>query len=453
MEKKQTTPEKIWQFFCSVKLSVVTLILLAVTSIVGTIILQNGNEREYLKLYGEFFYKLIKLFQFDDMYGAWWFLALIVLLCINIVVCSIERLSITWKIIFPKKIKFNINRFRKQKNLIDFKVKKPVSDLVPACELFLTRNVGKVISEKTGDSTVLYAEKGRWTRIGVYIVHLSILLMLGGALIGMLFGFKAGLNLDEGKYADQAFVFKTKKMVNLGFSIQCNKFDVTFYDTGAPEEFVSNLTIIEDGKASFTKDIRVNHPLRYKGINIFQSSYGTASPDTAVIGVVNRADNKTEVKSVKIGEEITLPDGKGVFKLEGFLPHFDFRGHNLGETFVGHLIREGEEPLQIGLPIKFPMFDKMRKGTYAFVIKSFPKKYYTGLQITKDPGVWYVYAGFILMIAGCWVTFFMSHDSIMIEVESKSSKNAKISISGTTNRNQQGLKLKLKRYADKLKED
>ena len=90
----------------------------------------------------------------------------------------------------------------------------------------------------------MYAEKGRWTRIGVYVVHSSILLLLIGALIGSVFGFKAFLNLDEGKSSDTAFISKTRASVNLGFSIRCNKFDVKFYDTGAPEEFKSNLILI-----------------------------------------------------------------------------------------------------------------------------------------------------------------------------------------------------------------
>ncbi|RLC14745.1 MAG: cytochrome c biogenesis protein ResB, partial [Deltaproteobacteria bacterium] len=106
MKKNQTITEKVWQFFCSVKLTVTTLVLLASTSIIGTVILQNGSEPDYLRLYGEAFYKVIRVFKIDDMYNAWWFLSLIIILCINIVVCSIERLSTTWKIIFPKKIKF-----------------------------------------------------------------------------------------------------------------------------------------------------------------------------------------------------------------------------------------------------------------------------------------------------------------------------------------------------------
>ncbi len=451
MKKNQTISEKIWQFFCSVKLTVTTLVLLASTSIIGTVILQNGSQSDYLRLYGEAFYKIIRVFKLDDMYNAWWFLALIIILCVNIVVCSIERLSTTWKIIFPKKIKFNPQRFRKQKNLETFTMKKDSETISATCETFLSKTIGKVIKEETSESTIMYAEKGRWTRIGVYVVHSSILLLLIGALIGTVFGFKAFLNLDEGEFSDKAFISKTREAVNLGFAIRCNKFEVKFYDTGAPEEFKSNLTIIENGKESFTEDILVNHPLRYKGINIFQASYGSAAPDSAVVDIIRLSDNNITTRSIKIGEEINLPEDQGLFKLEGFLPHFDFRGHNLGEAFIGTITHEEGKSFQIGIPVKFPTFDKMRKGKFAFVVKDFENKYYTGLQITKDPGVWYVYTGFILMIIGCWITFFMSHDSYFIEIEKKQGKNSRITFSGTTNRNNQGMKLKIKKYANKLK--
>ena len=94
----------------------------------------------------------------------------------------------------------------------------------------------------------------------------------------------------------------------------------------------------------------------------------------------------------------------------------------------------------------------MRKGTFAFVVKEFEQKYYTGLQITKDPGIWYVYSGFILMIIGCWITFFMSHRSYFIEIKKDKDNRSEISISGTTNRNSQGMKLKIQKIVLKLKD-
>lgn len=442
----------VWQFFCSVKLAVYTLVLLAATSVIGTVIIQNGPERAYVEKYGQSMANLIKVFGFNDMYHAPWFLALIVLLCINIVVCSIERLSVTWKVIFPKAVKFNAQRFRKIKLAEPFELEGGPETVSEKCRSLLSKNVGKVIVEPGSGTAALYAENGRWTRIGVYIVHASILLLLVGALIGALFGFKANMNLDEGETSDRAFLVKKRIPVQIGFQIRCNDFEVKFYDTGAPEEFRSNLTIIENGVEVLTTDIRVNHPLRYKGINIFQSSYGTAQPDSVNIDVVRQSDKSTQTHKIKVGQEFSLPDNQGKFKLEGFLPNFDFNGHNLGEAFVITVTPSDGEAFQLGLPIRFPTFDRMRKGDFAFLIKGFEQKHYTGLQVTKDPGVWYVYTGFILMIIGCWVTFFMSHQSYFIEIEKKNDQSCTVFISGTTNRNKQGMKLKINKLINRLKE-
>jgi len=259
------------------------------------------------------------------------------------------------------------------------------------------------------------------------------------------FGFKANLNLDEGKSSDTAILGDSKNSVKLGFTIRCNNFKVKFYDNGSPEEFRSNLTIIENGKESLTKDILVNHPLRYKGINIFQSSYGSAPPDSVSFEIIRTQNKESVVRTIKIGEEIQLSDEETLFKLEGFLPHFDFNGNDLGQAFIGRIVEKDGKNFQIGLPLKFPTFDKMRKGSFAFVIKGIEQKHYTGLHITKDPGIWYVYAGFILMIIGCWITFFMAHESYFIEIEPTGERSSILYISGTTNRNNHGLKLKIQK--------
>lgn len=452
MKKQETIPQQIWMFFASVRLTVYTLVILAVTSIIGTIVLQNGSPQAYVSLYGPGLANFIKVLQFNDMYHAWWYLLLLVLLCINIVVCSIERLSKTWKIIFPDKISVNPKRFISQKNKEVFGLDQSQESAAASIEALLAKKVGPVIRKQTDEGLVLYAEKGRWTRLGVYVVHASVILLLAGALIGALFGFKASLRLDEGQTANRVFDSKTRQPIQLPFAIKCNEFEVKFYDTGAPEEFRSNLTIIEEGKESFTEDIRVNHPLRYKGINIFQSSYGTASPSEALFEIMDNTTQESVSHSIKTGESVPLPGGAGEFRFEGFLPHFDFRGHNLGEAFVGRISLKDKESFQIALPTKFPTFDKMRKGKYRVKVVSFEQSYYTGLQVTRDPGVWYVYAGFILMIIGCWVTFFISHQSYCICLEKDTGGRTKVWISGKANRNAHGMTLKIRKLATQLKE-
>jgi cytochrome c biogenesis protein len=101
------------------------------------------------------------------------------------------------------------------------------------------------------------------------------------------------------------------------------------------------------------------------------------------------------------------------------------------------------------LPVRFPEFDKMRKGGLLISVTDAKYWYYTGLQVTKDPSVWIVYSGFIIMIIGCFITFFMSHQRIFIEVLDKG-KHRAVLVSGTADRNRLGMNKKIKTIAEKL---
>ncbi len=98
---------KIWKFFSSVQVTVVVLLTLAGTSIIGTFIPQNQNPMDYIQAYGEFAFKLFSILGLFDMYHAWWFLLLLLILTVNIVVCSVDRFPATWKIVSRRRKGFN----------------------------------------------------------------------------------------------------------------------------------------------------------------------------------------------------------------------------------------------------------------------------------------------------------------------------------------------------------
>ena len=453
MVKKASTSRidnKIWVFFTSVKLTVVVLLLLAATSIIGTFIPQNASPAFYFQKYGEVFYRLFDTFHIFDMYNSWWFLLLLGLLVVNLVVCSIDRLGTTWKIIFPKQVVFRIERFRKLKNRESFVSSKQGSELKEAYRGFLEKKFAAPVEQETEKGFALFAEKGRWTRLGVYIVHLSIILLLAGAVLGNVLGFKGFVKIPEGESVSRVET-KSGGHIDLGFTLRCNAFDVSFYDTGQPDEYKSSVTILKDGTEVLTTDIIVNDPLRYQGISFYQSNYGTAAAGEVEVVITSRETGMAYNRTMSAGKTIDLPEAGGQFTLEGFVPGFDFRGHNLGEAFVGKITVKEDKTIQVVMPLKFPTFDKMRKGAFSFVVNDFTKKYYTGLQVTKDPGVWYVYTGFIFMIIGCWITFFMSHQSLFIEVEDLDN-GSQVIVAGSAHRNSQSMKIKTAGIAERIKE-
>ena len=430
-------------------LSVILLLSLAVTSIVGTLIPQNESPAAYFQEYGEFLYRIFDVFDFFDMYNSWWFQLLIVLLTVNIVVCSIDRLKATGKIVFAKNPIFNLSRFRDhadKESIVDDRSPEQLKDIY---EPFVSKGFGYMRSEQTDKGFCIFAEKWRWTRLGVYGVHLSIVLLLVGSLIGSIFGFDGYVNIPEGEAVSSIRIRNPAQAKSLDFEVLCEDFDVSFYDSGVPKEFRSSLTILEHGKPVLKKDIIVNDPLRYKGINMFQSSYGPLPPKEVTLSFTSKKTGKVYQKKVLIGQQIDIPEAGGKFVVKDYDNAYNFRGRSIGEAFSGILIPENGRPIEILLPVRFPDFDQGRKGNVAVSVKDYDRRYYTGLQVTKDPGVWVVYSGFILLIVGCYITFFMSHQRLCIDIVKKGKKSI-VMVAGTANKNKLGVPNRIKKISEKL---
>jgi cytochrome c biogenesis protein len=452
MQQDTNSPNHIrqlWKFLASLQLTVFLLLALAATSIVGTLIPQNESPSAYFETFGGFLYRLFSVLDIFDMYHSWWFQLLILLLAINVLVCSLDRLPAVWKIVFIKEPPFNIDRFRKMPSKEVFTTAIPFDQLSQQIEAFASKKFSYHRRQPVKNGVCFLAEKGRWSRLGVYIVHLSVILLLCGGLIGSLFGFEGFANIAEGETVQTIRLRNSGEVKELPFGIRCNDFFVSFYETGAPKEFRSDLTLLEDGQEVVRKNIIVNDPLRYKGINMFQSSYGSLPPEKVTLSFTSTFSGMVYDQEVKIGQVVDLPEEMGTFALIRFLPSADFRGQRIGEALYGQITKPTGEKIDILLPLKFPAFDKMRKGQVSVAISNQEERYYTGLQITKDPGVWVVYAGFTLMILGCFVTFFLTHQRLCIELR-RDGKKQRVMLAGTSNRNKIGMQYKVKKLAQHL---
>jgi cytochrome c biogenesis protein len=459
MENENSTSSKnaLWEFFSSIQLTVIILLTLAGASIVGTLIPQNQNSADYVHTYGETLYRIFYALDIFDMYHSWWFQSMLILLTLNILICSIDRLSTLWKTLFIKEPPFRLSTFQNLTRKQEASLNLTADEAKQITEPLISRAFSYTRSEKTESGFCIFAEKGRWTRLGVYIVHLSVMLLLTGGVIGSFFGFEGFVNIPEGEKVNAIRLRDSDKFHTLDFEIRCDDFEVSFYENKMPKEYRSRLVILENGNSVFEKDILVNHPLRYKGINIFQSSYGTMPLDAGTVRENGITLTFTSIASglmypVKavLGQPAEIPEGGGSFVLKDVIPSYVFMGQrDLGETLVGVLTPINGGPVEVNLPLRFPDFDKMMHkmgGGRNFIISvtGYAQRYYTGLQITRDPGVPMVYAGFILMIIGCFVTFFMSHQRICVELIAHKGI-CRMVISGTANKNQMGLEEQMDR--------
>jgi cytochrome c biogenesis protein len=490
--------EKIWKFFSSVKLAVVLLIILAIVSVIGTVIQQNEAPERYLREYSQSTVQLFEMLGFFDMYHTWWFVLLLFLFTANLTVCTLERFPHTWRIMRAPLKPIEDDALKAVPYKKEISIDGGMNKAVERASGVLKARGYRPIESKSADSLQLITQKGVYSRLGVYITHLSIILIFVGALIGSFFGFKAFLNLPEGSasrvvylrnepmwdqvmaalgIADSPVIHNPEAGVPampLGYYVRCDSFDVDYYigpsgmPTGMPSEYHSTLSIFNlEGQKILDKRIRVNDPLTFHGITFYQSSYG-AIPNAHGKFILN-IRKKSDLQSA--GETVSVDPGASVYvssidrtiKVLGFAP-YGMRNPSTGqvqffqtenEEFINPTVDLEVEPGRGGKPIFRTYLMKTDPGQpympedYVISYRGYVGARYTGLQVTKDPGVWVVYTGFIMLCIGPLIAFFGSHKKLWIRVRDSRGK-AVVLVAGSANRNRIGFEREFNRLVEEI---
>jgi cytochrome c biogenesis protein len=467
-EKKKNLIDKIWDFFASVKLAIILFALIATTSIVGTILEQRADPTKNIQILNRLFgeslgssiFSILDKLGFTDMYHSWWFISLLVLFAINLIICSLERLPRALNIIKEPLSPLTEERIKRLQIVRTISLK---GNLETSRELINNAlktsgfNWNEVKEEK---GYQYYSQKGKYSRLGVYFTHLSILIILIGVILGISLGFTGFINLPEGA-ATSVIITNNEKEIPLGFSIRCDNFDVEFYGrSDMPKEYRSWLTIFKNGKAVKRKAIVVNDPLTYEGITFYQASFGTL-PNNLNNGIfIFRVISKDGIKSdlkLRLGDSFQIPSSTLEGKIIDFSPALRIDQQGRPFTYTNQMYNPA-------VYINFYESGKLKFG--GWILRRYPETWllpeghrvefhdywgveYTGLQVRKDPGVWVVYLGCIIMSIGLFIAFFISHRRIWIKV-SEDKNNTTVIIGGTTNKNKTAFEEKIDKLVSKI---
>ncbi len=442
--------DTVWDFFCSLKLTLGLLISLALTSIIGTILPQGALNPQYVASISQAKLQIYTKLGFFDMYHSWWFIALLYVFSLNLVCCSIKRLPHVFKFISDPTLVLGEG----QRNSFSLKKELAFSGPVEKGKERLSEFLGKefsapVVTEHNGEYH-LFAQKTAWCRLGVYVVHLSILVVFIGAIIGSLAGYKGYVNIVEGTSVN-SFDGRNGQRIPLGFDVLCEKFSVEFYPTGAPKEFKSILTVLENGKPvpgySQVKVI-VNEPMSYKGITFYQSSYGPASEGSEhFISVTPRKGGAPEKFTVAEGALGTLKDGTTFRVLEATQEVRQFAPGFSGPAARIEVTRKGAKPQTYIVFKNYPEVNAQRGDDLIFGYDGTNAKQFTGLQVAKDPGVWVVWLGCALMVIGIFIAFFMSHKRVWVVVSKGHAR-----MYGNASKNQAAFQMQFEDLSEKFTE-
>ncbi len=439
--------DRVWDFFISVRLAIFTLITLAVASIFGTIVEQNLPREKYHEVYEDWAIALMDRINLFDMYHSWWFLALLVLFTVNLTCCTLDR--------FPKVLKTVRNPrtrldegLEKTLSLADrWKKKGTVAEWAPRYGEALSSVFAKPRITEEGGEVHLYAESGVASRFGVYVTHLSIIIIFVGAIAGNVLGFKGFVNIPEGDSVTQVPVRGGSRMQDLGFTLRCNSFRVETYPSGQPKAYISDLSVIEAGQEVLRKkDVVVNDPLQYKGIWFYQSSYGQAGGTTAKIEVRRPDGTPVGVLSLPPNEPAFL-DGYGTI-----------RGVNYDQRFRGGapalqvvVEKPGKPPADFWLVQGSPELDRQRNDSLVFSFGGLNSKMFTGLQVARDPGVSIVWLGCALMVIGIIMAFFLSHQRVWVRLAAGPDGRVAVVLAGSASRNRLAFEKKFEKIQTGVK--
>jgi cytochrome c biogenesis protein len=459
MSAKETQKKNAWwNFFSSVKLTIFLLIVLAAASIIGTLVPQREGALEFAQELRPETVEFLARIGIFDMYHALWFRILIGCLALNLVVCSLDRFPSVWK-------RFrNVPALDRERPFEDlpaeqtFLVRGRLEEASAAIEKFLKGRYRSFRKEETTERHVLVGEKGRYAYFGVYLIHLSVLVILIGALLGSFLGLEAFVRIPEGESVDRVFLRGRVETFPLGFQVRCDDFSVEFYESGAPKEYRSELTFLSDGKEVERASLLVNHPVKFRGVTFYQSSYEKIPGKKVRLRITKRATPPETLEiPAEIGKPISLPGNEGVFQVTqvnamGPLPvalvHIEPKQ---GEPMDFYVFQDPETAKKSLPPemLRSPKFNSAAFEPYLFALGPMETRYATGLQVNRDPGVTVVWIGCALMIAGFFVTFFLSHRRIWVRL-SREKGGLRLMVAGQSHKNPVGLERELRQVVQNL---
>ena len=405
--------------FTSVRTTIVLLILLALASVIGTVIPQGASQ--WIETLSPFTARLAVILDLHRIYNSWWFLLLLGLLSANLVACLIKRIPLI------------VAEWTGSRRKASFKSRLTDKRSATALKEILASEMRPIMGGISGETHEENTLRLSWIRHRAYLfgfpmIHFGIIVILIGGLLGTLYGYRGHIVIKEGGVGDRFFLQETREARQLPFQIAVDNFTLETYDTGSgkrPKEYRSDVRLLEDGKVVLESPIRVNHPVTYKGLSLYQADYQVVGVKSVDLKLVDSGGTSRDFELLP-GQRTTLPDTRYEVQLLSLDPGTTAKGAGV-ELKASE---EGQEPQKVGVFTKTP---SPKLGKWEITFAGYHPRYSTGLQIGYDPGTPVVWAGCILLCCGFFLTLFTNHRRVWIAL-TPHGEGTRIDVSGRSRR-------------------
>jgi cytochrome c biogenesis protein len=358
----------------SMRFAIGLLVMLAIAAIIGTVMKQNQAAPDYVNQFGPFWFDVFRKLGLYTVYSAWWFLLILAILIVSTSLCIARNA--------PKMFR-DMRSWRenvREESLRNFHHKTewtaPGSAVALASQTAQRLgNAGyrvKMVDKKNG--VLVAAKKGAANKFGYIFAHSAIVIILLGGLLdsdlpirfqqwfmgktpymgsGLIAAippqhrlglgnpsFRGNTMIPEGQDSATAILPQANGVLvqELPFTIHLNKFIVDFYSTGMPRLFASEVTIRdhETGQV-FPASIKVNQPLIYRGVAVYQSGIEDGGSKLKLTGypMAGASDKAFDIAG-EVGGATELKQGGQPYSIEWS----GFRAFNVENTKEGQDVRD-----------------------------------------------------------------------------------------------------------------
>jgi len=130
---------------------------------------------------------------------------------------------------------------------------------------WLRRRWFKMRQETVGDRVVVLADRNRWAGSATLVTHLSIILLLVGAILSTILGWERRLEIPFG---ETVFIDESQPI-----ALRNDGFRIERHADGSPALFEAQVTVLDRELPSSRANLRVNQPLKYRGYTVYLDSY------------------------------------------------------------------------------------------------------------------------------------------------------------------------------------
>ncbi|WP_407310732.1 cytochrome c biogenesis protein ResB [Desulfosporosinus sp. SB140] len=387
-ENSQNWVDRLWRAFSSMKMGLALLGIVALVAGIGTLIPQTEQDPQKAQAVGQLWQTL----GFTHLYSTVWFRLLLGLLCVNLIVCSIQRFGSIYRQTFKLTPPSNLAKVPKKNSRV---VNGDIGTLQKSAQEFLTRKGYRVVLDEQSDQWSFIAAKRRLGYWGSFITHLSFVVLVLGALLGSILGFKGYMMEGAGTTTPIQQIELSKGKVSETFSVRINSAEDRFLSNGERDNWYTDMSILENGQEVARKTLSVNHPFEYKGVTFYQASFSNGAHFTVAMN-----GQKIPVVLREQGQNYFQAPGTDLYLIAtSIMPSSSSqKAVALYQVYKG----TGADPVQSGQLTLGQTVDV--QSTYKLTLDSYAG--FTGLQVKKDPGVAVIWLGCALLVGGLLLAFY-----------------------------------------------